>query len=212
VSPASHASRGVIVALLAARVLTIGGLPTASATTPGEVAIGQTLHDAMLQGLNGPARPLSAYRGRPLVINVWASWCAPCRQEMASLERLAWHDAARGFEIIGISTDDDAAAARDWLQATNATLNQFIDSRLQLENMLGAARLPLTVLVSADGRVLAKIYGAREWDSPESLQLIATTFRRAAAGAGAAPGATATPGTTPGAASPRPSPARAAPR
>jgi thiol-disulfide isomerase/thioredoxin len=175
---------------------TIAG-PTATAATPsgiatpGEVQPGQPLRDAPLQPLNGPPRTLSQFRGRPLLINVWASWCGPCRQEMASLERLAWHDAARGFDILGISTDDDAGAARDWLRATNATLSHFIDSRLQLETMLGASRLPLTVLVGADGRVLAKFYGAREWDSAESLALIAKTFARASApstlGAPAAP-------------------------
>ena len=185
-------------ALASVVAFTIGGLQAAGTNTPGEVAIGQTLRDAPLHGLNGPARRLSAFRGRPLLINVWASWCGPCRLEMASLERLAWHEAASGFEIIGISTDDDADAARAWLRATNATLNQFIDSRLQLETLLGASRLPLTVLVGADGRVLAKFYGAREWDSPDSLRLIATTFARAAP----APGAPVTPD-LPGRAAPR---------
>src|SRR2546427_666411 len=79
---------------------------------------------------------------------------------------------ARHFNVIGISTDDDAARASAWLKESNATISQFIDARLQMENMLGASRLPLTVLVDADGRVIEKIYGAREWDSPESVNLI----------------------------------------
>lgn len=148
-----------------------------TARTPGEVEIGQVVGDATLHGLNGPSRKLSGFRGRPLIVNLWASWCGPCRQEMASLDRLAWHELARHFAIIGISTDDDADQARGWLRQSNATLNQFIDSGLQMENMLGASRIPLTVLIDAHGRVLAKIYGAREWDSPESLQLIREAFR-----------------------------------
>src|ERR1700692_4064433 len=77
----------------------IGSLPiTASvAGTPGEVAIGDTLREATIQGLNGPPRRLSEFRGKPLIINVWASWCGPCRAEMASLERLAWLGPARGL-------------------------------------------------------------------------------------------------------------------
>ena len=145
------------------------------------VPIGGMLPDAALHGLNGPSRSLGSFRGKPLIINVWASWCGPCRQEMASLERLAWHDQARNFAIIGVSTDDDAAQAAQMLKNVNATISQFIDRDLQMENMLGASRLPLTVLVAADGRVLDKIYGARQWDSAESLRLIDAAFHKSQA-------------------------------
>lgn len=147
------------------------------AATPGETAVGQVLPDAVLQGLNGPPRKLSEFRGRPLIINVWASWCGPCRAEMASLERLAWREPAGQFTIIGISTDDYPEAARAQLQRSNATISHYIDSQLRLENMLGASQLPLTVLVDAHGRVLEKVYGAREWDGPEALKLIGQAFR-----------------------------------
>jgi thiol-disulfide isomerase/thioredoxin len=148
----------------------------ANAATPGEVKVGETLPEAMMRGLNGPAKRLSEFRGKPLLINVWASWCGPCRSEMASLERLAWMPLATSFNVIGISTDDYVDKANGALKASNATITHFIDSKLQLENMLGASRIPLTVLVDADGRVLKKIYGARAWDSPQTLQLIADTF------------------------------------
>src|SRR5450755_2130504 len=126
----------------------VGSLPIKAsfAKTPGEVEIGDTLREAAIQGLNGPSRKLSEFRGRPLIINVWASWCGPCREEMASLERLAWRDQEHYFAIIGISTDDDADRATVLLKNTNATISQFIDSGLQMEHMLGASRLPLTVL------------------------------------------------------------------
>ena len=145
--------------------------------TPGEVAVGKTLREATLTGLNGSSRYLSDYHGRPLIINVWASWCGPCRAEMASLERLAWLDAARDITVIGISTDDYPEQAKAWLQHSNATISQFIDSNLTMEHMLGANRLPLTVLVSAEGRVLSKVYGAQQWDSPDALRLLHDTFR-----------------------------------
>jgi hypothetical protein len=95
---------------------------------------------------------------------------------MASLERLAWRDESRHFTIIGISTDDYRAKALAALQASNATIPQFIDSHLQLENMLGASRLPLTVLVGAKGRVIRKIYGAQDWDSDGAQQLVEGAF------------------------------------
>ena len=154
--------------------------PVLAAATPGEVTVGKTLREAQLRGLNGPSQQLSVFRGRPLLINVWASWCGPCRAEMASLERLAWLDPKRSYSMIGISTDDYFEQAAGWLQQTHSTLSHFIDHKLELENMLGASKLPLTVLVDAQGRVVQKVYGAREWDSPESIALIERAFRKGA--------------------------------
>ena len=143
-----------------------------AARTPGEVDVGQVLRSLPLRGLNGPARALESFRGKPLLINVWASWCGPCRQEMGSLERLAWSPQSSRFAIIGISTDDSEPAAKAYLRQANATISHYIDSALQAENMLGADRLPLTILVDAKGRVLGKYYGAREWDNAESARWI----------------------------------------
>jgi thiol-disulfide isomerase/thioredoxin len=146
--------------------------------SPPMVAVGQVLPDAMMTGLNGPNRSLSSYRGRPLIINVWASWCGPCRQEAASLERLAWSEAGSRYTVIGISTDDDRNAASKWLRHSNATINHYIDTgpRWPLEHMLGASSIPVTVLVDAEGRVVARFRGARDWHSAESLQLIRRAF------------------------------------
>ncbi len=146
------------------------------AQTPGEVPVGGVLREATMRGLNGPDRKLSAFRGKPLIINVWASWCPPCIAEMGSLERLAWSELGLQLTVIGISTDDYPQNAKAFLTKSHATLNHYIDRQLELENMLGANRLPLTLLVDARGRVLSKIVGAREWDSPQSQQLIRNTF------------------------------------
>lgn len=159
----------VLLALLLSPTLT-------KAETPGEVRIGETLPEAMLQGLNARSRKLSDYRGKPLIINVWASWCGPCRAEMASLERLAGREDVGDFRLIGVSTDDYPDRAKALLAMTDARIPHFIDYKLRLENMLGAARLPLTVLIDADGRVLDKVYGARQWDSDTALEFITSAF------------------------------------
>jgi len=161
----------------------------AMATTPAQtpmVAVGQVLPDVVMAGLNGPHRSLSSYRGRPLIVNVWASWCGPCREEAASLERLAWSEAGKRYTVIGISTDDDRNEALRWLRHSNATISHYIDSgpRWVLEHMLGASTIPVTVLVDARGRVVARFRGARDWHSAESIQLIERAF-----GGGARPAA-----------------------
>ncbi|MGE5470931.1 MAG: TlpA family protein disulfide reductase [Bacteroidota bacterium] len=163
----------ILIALFAAWLAVI---PLAGAATPGEVEIGSVLREANMQGLSGPNRKLSDYRGKPLIINVWASWCGPCRQEMASLERLS-RRYAKQFTVIGISTDDYPDRAKGFLQVAATSFPHYIDSQLFLENMLGANRIPLTVLVDADGRVLAKYYGAKEWDSRPAVDAIGKIFR-----------------------------------
>jgi thiol-disulfide isomerase/thioredoxin len=171
-------ARGALAWLLAASLL--GAAGASAQPEPRrrpEVQIGQTLQDASLRGLNGPTRKLSDFRGKPLLINVWASWCGPCRDEMASLERLAWKELPLPLVIVGISTDDYPERALALLKHTNATISHYIDRQLELESLLGASRLPLTVLVNAQGQVVQKVYGARQWDSAESQALIQAAFK-----------------------------------
>lgn len=149
----------------------------AFAGTPGEVEVGGYLREARLQGLFGKTKNLSEYKGKPLLINVWASWCGPCRAEMGALERLARRYGGKQFNVIGVSTDDDGHAAASFIKQSGVTFENYLDSRLFLENMLGANAIPLTLLVDARGKVLAKVRGAHAWDSPEYVDGIGETFR-----------------------------------
>lgn len=166
----------LLVVAVTAILLAVVAAPV-SARTPGEVPIGAVLRDAQMDALIGPSRKLSDFRNKPLLINVWASWCGPCRDEMGSLERLARRYGGKQFHVIGISTDDYRDRASGFLKAYKITFPNFIDHALLLENMLGADHLPLTLLIDAQGKVLGKYYGSREWDSPEAAKLISTGFK-----------------------------------
>lgn len=150
---------------------------SAPAATPGEVPIGSPLRDAQLASFSGSFKALADWRGKPLIINVWASWCAPCRAEMGSLDRLVKRYGEKKFNVIGISTDDDFYAAGAFVVQQKLSFRNFHDRNLQMENMLGAKMIPLTVLVDSNGRVLKKIQGYREWDSPEIVKMIGETFK-----------------------------------
>ncbi len=150
-------------------------IPTLT-VTPDEVEVGNTLREATLDGLNGKSKTFSSYKGKPLIINIWASWCGPCRAEMGSLERLAQRYNKKELNIIGISTDDYRDKAQSFIKQTTITFDNFIDHNLLLENMLGAKSIPLTIFVDAEGRVLKKVRGSREWDNPEIIDAISKTF------------------------------------
>jgi thiol-disulfide isomerase/thioredoxin len=142
-----------------------------AAATPGEAPEGGPLRNLPMQGLTGESQLLADFRGKPLLINIWASYCPPCLGEMASIERL-YRGRKGQLNVIGISIDDYRDRAQRFLDAAKTSFPHFIDQNLVLENMLGANRIPLTVLVAADGTVVRKIYGAREWDDRESQALI----------------------------------------
>jgi len=151
-------------------------IPLMANASPGEVAVGGTLRDMPMQGLTGSSLRLSDYRGKPLIINVWASYCSPCMAEMGSLERLKQHY-GKEINLIGISIDDYPERANAFLEKANTTFPHYIDHKLKLENMLGANTIPLTVLIDEQGRVLQKVRGAREWDSPEIVETIGRIFK-----------------------------------
>jgi len=148
----------------------------ASAATPGEVKEGETLREATLYGFGGDVLHLSELRGKPLIINVWASWCDPCRAEMGTLDYLFKRYGGKQFNIIGISTDDDSNAALNFLMRLGVGFANYADNKLMMENMLGADRIPLTLLIDAKGKVLKKVRGYKKWNSPEMLKLIELTF------------------------------------
>jgi peroxiredoxin len=149
----------------------------AFAETTGEIRVGEYLPNAILNGLTGKSKKIHDFRGKPLIINVWASWCGPCREEMSSIDHLTRYRKGENFNVIGISTDDDANAALLFIKESKITFSQYIDSNVRLENMLGANTIPLTILVDAQGRVLKKIRGSQEWDSPKSLAMISKVFQ-----------------------------------
>lgn len=148
---------------------------SALSDTVGEIKTGEYLPSALLNGLGGKSKNLYDFRGKPLIINVWASWCGPCREEMGSINRLSRR--SRKFNVIGISTDDDPNAAVMFIKEYKITFSQYIDSNVRLENMLGANTIPLTILVDAQGRVVKKIRGSQEWDNPQSLAMISKAFQ-----------------------------------
>jgi thiol-disulfide isomerase/thioredoxin len=160
---------------LAFLLIILACAPSLLGASPGEVSIGENLRQTPMQGLTGDSALFSRYRGKPLIINVWASYCGPCLAEMGSLERL-WQRYGDRINIIGISIDDYRERAEVFLARAGTTFPHYIDNKLILENMLGVNNIPLTVLVDKQGRVLEKVSGAKEWDSPELVEAIGQAF------------------------------------
>ena len=117
---------------------------------------------------------LADFRGRVVLLNIWATWCGPCRSEMASLDRLQALHRNDGLAVLAVSVDDDGSVAvRRFFQQSNIrNLTVYLDADRTTEHAFGASAIPTTLLIDRDGKVLGSLVGAMEWDSPDALALI----------------------------------------
>lgn len=158
----------VAVAALAARFALGGvhiGVANAGAGAPG--APGEVLPELKAVRLDGSPVSPDAYRGRLLVLNVWAPWCAPCRREMPSLARLhARLDPSR-FAVAALAADEDRVAVAEYVTQRELPFAAWATpNRSESLERLAIDRIPTTLVVAPDGRVLARVVGPRDWDAP----------------------------------------------
>lgn len=113
-----------------------------------------------------------ALRGRVVLANFWAPWCEPCKEEMPALERLHAALAGEPFVLVAITADNREAAITSFAKSLGLTFPILLDEQKDVSDGLMVRGLPTTVLIGADGRVLARAVGPRKWDSPEMLALI----------------------------------------
>ncbi|TNE61750.1 MAG: TlpA family protein disulfide reductase [Alphaproteobacteria bacterium] len=132
-----------------------------------------TLTDHMIQREDGSAAPLSAMKGKALLINLWASWCAPCRAEMPELANLQKELGDDRFEVVAINVGRGGIPeAREILAEWGvAGLNLYAEPTMKIAFDLADSSLPTSLIVGADGRVRAKFLGPLKWDGPEALEL-----------------------------------------
>lgn len=120
----------------------------------------------------GPVR-LSAFRGRPLLVNLWATWCAPCVVEMPSLDRLAAAQPEGGLQVIAISQDNGRQKVTDFFAARSFQhLQPYLDARMELMFRLGTGTLPTTILYDSQGREVWRMVGMADWQGERVARLL----------------------------------------
>lgn len=129
-------------------------------------------------GRGEDAATLGALKGRTILLNLWATWCAPCRIEMPSLAALEAEKGSDAFAVVAVSVDNrDANRPEDFLAETNAeALDYHREPTMRLFNSLNAAGLasgmPATLLLAPDGCAAGVLNGAAEWDGKDAKALI----------------------------------------
>jgi thiol-disulfide isomerase/thioredoxin len=121
---------------------------------------------------------LSEHRGKVVMVNFWATWCPPCRDEMPAMERLYRQQKDAGFELVAVSLDADPKVVAPFLSAHKLTFLVALDPEMSLADKYGVRALPSSFIVDRDGTMTAVAIGPRHWDSDASHSLIEAMARR----------------------------------
>ena len=127
-----------------------------------------------LTDLDGAERSLSEWQGQWVVLNFWATWCAPCRKEMPSLERLAASQTETGAAVVTVATgrNPPPAIKRFFDEIGVENLPVILDPKSALARKMGVLGLPLTVILNPEGQEVARLIGDAEWDSADAYAMI----------------------------------------
>lgn len=154
-----------------------------SAATPGVPAKGvDRTHQGTLapkadfNDPSGKATSLSAFEGKPTLVNLWASWCAPCVKELPTLDKLAKAKAGQ-INIVAISQDSapHTSVVAFLGKHSITTLKSYQDPKMALSGALDAEVLPTSIMYDANGREVWRYIGDQDWTGPEAAKLVAET-------------------------------------
>lgn len=141
------------------------------------VNIKDSAPDFTLKNLEGTNLRLEEYRGQVVLINFWASWCGPCRQEMPLLERIHQRYQDAGFAVLGVNVEGEAAAARKITDKTKVTFPVLIDAGQKVSEEYNVEAMPSTVLVDRDGVVRYIHRGYKPGDEVKYLEVVKSLIR-----------------------------------
>jgi peroxiredoxin len=148
-------------------LLLVGGLAWMRGRTPSLAP------DFAVVDLSGKTVRLSALRGRVVVVNVWATWCPPCREEMPSMERLYRQLAGPDFELLAVSEDEGGLeGVRRFAKDMGVTFPVLWDPERQVGSRFGVWGYPETFIIDRNGYVVERVIGPRAWDSPQQVDAL----------------------------------------
>ena len=136
----------------------------------------EALPEAKFQDATGVERTLESWRGKVVLLNLWATWCLPCRKEMPALDRLQKALGSDAFEVVALSVDRTAEGARKFLDQTGVeALKFYVDPTSRATSTLKAVGMPTTLLIDKDGREVGRLTGPAEWDGEDAKRLVQAT-------------------------------------
>jgi peroxiredoxin len=141
------------------------------------VGLRDSAPDFTLKNLEGNNLRLNEYRGQVVLINFWASWCGPCRQEMPLLDRLHNRYEETGFAVLGVNVEGEVEPAREIVDKTQVTFPILIDDGQKVSEMYNLQAMPSTVVVDRDGVVRYIHHGYKPGDEAKYVEVVKQLIR-----------------------------------
>ncbi|MFQ5580482.1 MAG: TlpA disulfide reductase family protein [Nitrospiria bacterium] len=138
------------------------------------VAVGNLAPDFKINNLKGGSSALSDYRGKVVLVNFWATWCEPCRDEMPSMELLYQSHSQDDFEILALSIDSgNHASVKAFVEDFSFTFPILLDSKLEVNDRYQVRVLPTSILIDKKGLVADRFLGGKDWNSQDTRSVVA---------------------------------------
>jgi len=135
------------------RAIACAVLAVVAGTASSAIAPATTAPDFTLHAMGGPNLRLKEQRGRVVMVNFWATWCAPCRQEMPHLNRLYEKYRGAGFVLLGVNVDDDTSKAAEVAAKLGVTFPVLLDTEKSVSKLYDVSTMPSTMIIDRDGKV-----------------------------------------------------------
>ena len=139
--------------------------------------VGQPAPDFVLKNASGDNLRLSEFRGDVVMINFWATWCGPCRQEMPLLDELYSTYQRVGFNLLGVNIDDDSRKAMNMIAELGVSFPVLFDTRKEVSKLYAVDAMPATIIVDRDGRVRHVHHGYKPGYEQDYLNEIRSLLR-----------------------------------
>jgi thiol-disulfide isomerase/thioredoxin len=141
------------------KALKIGSVPPGTVAAPFE-----------LKSLEGKSVPMRQFAGKLVVLNFWATWCGPCKEEMPAFERLRQKVDPERVSLLTVTTDLQRDGIKHFLGSLDVHLPVLFDEDQEVSRAYMVRALPTTVIIDRQGMVVGRALGPRDWDSPEAVR------------------------------------------
>ena len=162
----------LVVVALSLMLTLLSGISEGMNLQPGDNKNSNHAPDFIIEDLQGNEISLSSFKGKPVLLNFWATWCPYCRKEREHLNSLYDEYKDRGLVIVSVSTDKSVAKVKKYMQKVPSEFVIINDRYGEVSAKYGVTALPTSFLITRDGKIMHKFMGYRKWTSSDSKSII----------------------------------------